>query len=306
MSKIATALHVLKNNRQDFIRTFYESLRHKNILNCLSDILFVKLTYWVYFKKRINLKNPMTFNEKLNWLKLNYHLPIMKTLVDKYDVKHYVYQKIGEQYIIPSLAIWDAYESIDLSNLPNKFVIKGTHDSSSVIICRDKSKFNIEDYKAKLQSCLRSDLFKWGREWPYKGIPKRIIAETMLEDPDGLSDYKFFCFNGKMKCFKIDFDRFTEHHANYYDENANLMTIGEVVCPPDFREYTMPSNLGEMIRMSEKLAEGFPFVRVDFYNACGKIYFGEMTFYPAAGFGVFTTPEADELLGSWLKLPQKK
>ena len=306
MSKLSTALNVLIHNPENFIRTFYESIRRKKILRILSDVSYIKLTYRIYFKKPINLKNPQTFNEKLNWLKLNYRLPIMRTLVDKYDVKQYVYQKLGGDYIIPSLAVWDNYESIDVTQLPDKFVLKGAHDSSSVVICKNKSEFNLSKYERRLRASLRSDLYNWGREWPYKDIKKRIIAETLLEDPSGLTDYKFFCFNGKMKCFKIDFDRFEEHRANYYDENAKLMDIGEVVCPPDFREYQMPANLDEMIRLAEKLSEDFPFVRVDFYNVSGKIYFGEMTFFPAAGFGVFTTEEADALLGSWLKLPEIK
>lgn len=304
MSKLLTALDVLKNRPEEFIKTFYEFLRHKRILCFLSDKGYIRLTYKVYFSKSINLDNPQTFNEKLNWLKLNYKLPVMRTLVDKFDVKQYVSQKIGDQYIVPSLALWDDYASIDLTNLPDKFVLKGTHDSSSVIICLDKSKFDIQTYERKLKVCLKSDLFHWGREWPYKGLKKRIIAETYLDDPDGLRDYKFFCFNGKVKCFKVDFDRFSKHRANYYDRNSKLLPISEVVCPSDAREYHMPSNLSEMIKLAEILSDGFPFVRVDLYNVKGKIYFGEMTFFPAAGFGVFTTPDADLLLGSWLQLPE--
>lgn len=306
MSKLKTAIELIRYNRKIFFRTLYESLRHTKLLRVLSDSAYIKLTYKVYFNKTINLDFPRTFNEKLNWLKLNYRLPIMKQLVDKYEVKKYVSQRIGEHYVIQTLGVWENYESIDINSLPEKFVLKGTHDSSSVILCRDKLTFDLTEYKKQLIKSLSDDLYHWGREWPYKCLKKRIIAEPLLEDSSGLRDYKFFCFNGKMKCFKIDFDRFVGHRANYYDENLNLMTIGEVVCPPDFRDYSMPDNLGEMIALAESLAEGFPFVRVDFYNVQGKIYFGEMTFYPAAGFGQFTKEDDDILLGSWIKLPNQK
>lgn len=303
MSKFKTAIKLALNNRKQFTRICYEKLRRTKFMRLLSDVNYIKLTYRVYFNKPICLNKPNTFNEKLNWLKLHYRLPIMNKLVDKYDVKQYVSQKIGEQYIIPTLGVWDTFESISIKDLPCKFVLKGSHDSSSVVLCKDKSNFDLSAYKGKFTKCLSSDLFYWGREWPYKGIKKRIIAEPLLEAPDGLRDYKFFCFNGKVKCFKVDFDRFDNHRANYYDSEAKLMQIGEVICPPDFRDFAMPSNLNEMICLAEKLAEDFPFVRVDFYNCNGKIYFGEITFYPAAGFGVFTTDEADILLGSWLELP---
>lgn len=305
MSKLLTAINVIIHNKKDFLKVFYESIRHTTFLHYLSDISFIKITYRIYFHRKINLSNPISFNEKLNWLKLNFRQPIMKQLVDKIEVKHYVAQKIGKEYIIPTLSSWDNYESIDLTTLPNKFVLKGAHDSSSVVICNDKSTFNLSKYSDRLRKSLKSDLYNWGREWPYKGIKKRIMAEVLLEDPSGLRDYKFFCFNGKVKCFKIDFDRHTNHKANYYDSNALLLSIGESVCPPDHREFTMPSNLNKMITLAEILAEGFPFVRVDFYNVKGKIYFGEMTFFPAAGFGPFTSYDDDILLGSWLQLPQK-
>lgn len=305
MSKIQTAISILKNNRADFLSAFFESLRHTRFLVLLSDRCFIKLLYWVYFKTPINLKDPKTFNEKLNWLKLYFRLPIMRKLVDKYEVKEYVSKKIGKEYIIPTLNVWYSFDAIDIKDLPNKFVLKGAHDSSSVVICKNKATFNLEHFRSRLESSLQSDLFNWGREWPYKDLPKRIIAEEMLEDPHGLMDYKFFCFNGYVRCFKIDFDRFSNHRANYYDRDANLLGIGEVVCPPDIREFKMPDNLGKMIQLSEKLAEGFPFVRVDFYNVNGKIYFGEMTFFPASGFGLFVNMKDDLLLGSWLKLPSQ-
>lgn len=306
MSKIKTATYIIIHNRSVFLQIVYDKLRRTKFLHFLSDKSFIRLTYLVFFHKKINLLTPKTFNEKLNWLKLNYRLPIMCKLVDKYEVKQYVASKIGNEYLIPTLNVWDSYDSIDVSSLPDKFVLKGTHDSSSVIICKEKNNFKIEDFKKKIEHSLNSDLYFWGREWPYKGLKRRIIAEKFIEDKNGnLKDYKFFCFNGKVRCFKIDFDRFEHHRANYYDEKCNLLSISEVLCPSDGRDAEIPSNIATMIEFAEILAADFPFVRVDFYDVEGQIYFGEMTFFPAAGFGRFTTPEADSRLGSWLTLPEK-
>ena len=306
MSKIKTAIDIILHNRKIFFRVLYDKIRRTKLLHILSDKSFIRLTDFFCFGERINLSAPKTFNEKLNWLKLNFRQPIMRKLVDKYEVKQYVASRIGKEFVIPTLGIWDSYDSIDLSNMPNRFVLKGTHDSSSVIICKDKSTFQLAKFKKKILHSLNSDLYYWGREWSYKGLSRRIIAEQFIVDKSGdLRDYKFFCFNGKVRCFKIDFDRFVNHRANYYDEKCNLLSISEDLCPADFREVEIPSNIYDMMRLAEVLATDFPFVRVDFYDVEGRIYFGEMTFFPAAGFGRFTTPEADSRLGSWLTLPEK-
>ena len=169
--------------------------------------------------------------------------------------------------------------------------------------------FDVQKAKEKINKSLKNNYFYHSREWPYKNVKPRIIAEQYMEDAETkeLRDYKFFCFNGKVKCFKIDFDRATQHRANYYDENGKLLPFGEAICPPDHsREIKLPKELNIMIELAEKLATDIPFVRVDFYDANGHIYFGEMTFYPASGFGKFIPDEWDYKLGEWLTLPKKK
>ena len=267
------------------------------------------LKYW--FKNKMgyypDLDNPKTFNEKLQWLKLYYRKPILTTLVDKYAVKKYVADKIGEEYIIPTLGVWNSFDEIDFNSLPNQFVLKCTHDSGGLVICKDKSKLDIQAAKAKIERSLATDFYKLGREWPYKNVKPRIIAEKYMEDESGyeLKDYKFFCFNGKCEFFKIDFDRQKSHHANYFNCACELMPFGEVICPPDYnRELKMPSNIGEMTNKAEQIASSInnAFVRIDLYNINGQIYFGEITFYPASGVGKFEPDEWDLKLGELIDL----
>lgn len=270
-----------------------------------SDKLFLELKYRLVMGQKLNLKAPNTFNEKLQWLKLYNRRPEYTMMVDKNAVKQYVGDKIGEQYIIPTIGVWDNVEDIDWTDLPNQFVLKTTHGGGGcgVVICKDKSLFDEERAKHKLRESLNSDIYIKYREWPYKDVPKRIIAEQFLSDESGveLKDYKFFCFNGKVRCFKVDFDRFIDHKANYYDRDANLLPFGEVCCMPDFnRMFKKPKNYDKMIEIVETLSQGIPFVRVDLYNADGNIYFGEMTFFPAAGMGRFEPEEWDSKLGEWL------
>lgn len=273
-----------------------------------SDRLYIK--YW--FKEKMgfcpNLDNPTTFNEKLQWLKLYYRNPIQTKLVDKYAVKEYIKEKIGEQYIIPTLGVWDHFDEIDFDRLPNQFVLKCTHDSGGLVICRDKTSLDKKAAKTKIEKCLASDYYKAGREWPYKNVPRRIIAEKYMEDESGyeLKDYKFFCFNGRCEYFKIDFDRLTEHHANYFSRDCQLMLFGEALCPPVYdRELSIPTSINEMIGLSEKVAAdiGCPFVRIDFYNIRSKVFFGEITFFPAAGTGKFVPENWDTILGEKIVLP---
>lgn len=275
------------------------------------DKLYLRLKFRLVMGQKLDLKNPKTFNEKLQWLKLYNRRPEYTMMVDKYAVKQYVADKIGDEYIIPTLGVWDSVESIDWDSLPNQFVLKTTHGGGGcgVVICKDKSTFDIETAKQKLQKSLESDIYLNFREWPYKDVPKRIIAEQYMADESGieLKDYKFFCFNGRVQCFKVDFDRFISHKANYYDREGSLLPFGEKVFPPDFdRVFDKPKNFDSMISLAERLSEDVPFVRVDFYNSNGNIYFGEITFFPAAGMGKFEPEEWDETLGEFLILPKNK
>ena len=281
------------------------ALSRRGFFDLLSDKQFIKLQFKTIFGYSLDLNNPKTFNEKLQWIKLKDRKPIYSTMVDKAEVKDYVAEKIGEQYIIKTLGIWDKFEDIDFDLLPERFVMKCTHDSGGLVICKEKTTLDFEKTQRKIEKCIKTNYYKQGREWPYKNVKPRIIAEEYMEDTEvgELRDYKFFCFNGKVKCFKIDFDRFIEHRANYFSKNKELLPFGEVVCPPDYnRKLDMPENLDEMIELAEKLAEKIPFVRIDFYSCNHKIYFGEMTFFPASGFGKFIPNKWDRELGDWISL----
>lgn len=273
----------------------------------LPDTLYLKLLYWLTMKKRLNLSNPKTFNEKLQWLKLYDRKSIYTIMVDKFSVKQYVADRIGEEYVIPTLGVWDNANDIEWNKLPEQFVLKTTHGSggSSVVICKDKSRFNKESAIKKMNWSLKhSDTYAHYKEWPYKNVRKRVIAEKFIVSSGDLKDYKFFCFNGKVRLFKIDFGRFVEHHANYYSPEGKILPFGEEVCTPDYsHEEIMPNNLAKMIELAETLSKDIPFLRVDFYNIDGKILFGELTFFPAGGVGRFTDDKWDKQLGDLLIIP---
>ena len=256
---------------------------------------------------KLDLKNRRTFNEKLQWLKLYNRKQEYTIMVDKYAVKQYVADNIGEEYIIPTLGVWNKPEEIDWNTLPNQFVLKTTHGGGSggVIICYDKLTFDINDAIKRLNKSLKQDIYLSYREWPYKDVSKRIIAEKYMTEGDNeLKDYKFFCFNGSPYCLKIDFDRFIDHRANYYDTDMNLLPFGEACCMPDYKkELKRPENFERMIDIVKILSKDIPFARIDLYNSKGKIYFGEITFFPAGGMGKFVPFEWDYKLGHLLKLP---
>lgn len=445
MSKIQTAIKQLKSDRGEFMASIISSF-----FRWLPDATYLKLLYRFKMGHRLDLKNPQTFTEKLQWLKLYNRKPEYTKMVDKYAVKEYVAKKIGEEYIIPTLGVWDKPEDIDWASLPNKFVLKTTHGGGGggVVICKDKATFDKTTAIAKLKESMSSDIYSGLREWPYKDVPKRIIAEKFMapekspapkdlldfkffcfngepkflyvsdspshslaflnidwsltdfgrddyhplnkipERPenleemlaiarklsagiphvrvdlynidkhiyfgeltlytgsgyipfnpkeydgqlgdlltlpnaigggkyliingeikpfrpeyDELKDYKFFCFNGKVRFFKVDFGRFVEHHANYYSPEGELLEFGEQGLEPDPNyPIELPNNLNEMISLAERLSKNEPFLRVDFYNVNDKIFFGELTFYPASGMLPWTTEEADMKIGKYLKL----
>ena len=309
MSKINTAIRQLKSDRGEFMASIISSF-----FRWLPDATYLKLLYRFKMGHRLDLKNPQTFTEKLQWLKLYNRKPEYTKMVDKYAVKEYVAKIIGEEYIIPTLGVWDKPEDIDWDSLPNQFVLKTTHGGGGggVVICKDKTIFDKASAIAKLKESMASDIYSGLREWPYKNVPKRIIAEKFMAPEKSLDsvlkssellDYKFFCFNGKVKFFKVDFGRFVEHHANYYSPEGELLEFGEQGLEPDPNyPIELPNNLKEMISLAEKLSANEPFLRVDLFNVNGKIYFGELTFYPASGLGKWTTEEADKEIGIYLKL----
>ena len=281
------------------------TLAYRGFFNWMSDERYLKIAYWCKIHKKLNLDEPKTFNEKLQWLKLHDRRPVYQTMVDKYDVKAYVSKLIGEKYVVPTLGVYDSFQDINFDALPSQFVIKCTHDSGSIAICRDKESFNKAKAKQIIEKGLRHNPYWAAREWPYKHIRPRIIIEQYLseEGSQDLKDYKFFCFNGEVRCFKIDLDRFSYHRANYYDCDCNILPFGEIAYPADYeREIEFPENIKEMMMLAERLAKDTIFSRVDFYNVNGQIYFGEITFFPAGGFGIIKPDEWDKRLGDWISI----
>ena len=287
----------------------FNILSSMGFFNRISDERYLKKKFKAYMGYNLNLDASKTFNEKLQWLKLYDRKKNHTIMADKYKVREYVAKIIGEKYLIPFLGVWDDPEDIDFELLPNQFVLKCNHNSGEgMYICKDKTLLSVNDIvniKEALRKGLKQDYYNIGREWPYKDIQRKIICEQFMEDNETkeLRDYKFFCFNGKVKCFKVDFDRFKTHRANYYNLDGQIMLCGEVICSPDYdREIKMPRNLALMIELAEKLAMSEKFLRVDFYEANNKVYFGELTFFPASGLGKFIDKSWDNTLGSWLEL----
>lgn len=302
MSKIQTAIKLLSENRGDFMASIVQ-----NFFKWLPDKTYLQLLYRFKMGHRLDLQNPQTFTEKIQWLKLYNRKPEYTTMVDKYAVKDYVASIIGEEYIIPTLGVWDSFDDIDFDTLPNQFVLKTTHGGGGggVVICRDKNTFDKEEAKKKLDASMRGDIYKSLREWPYKNVPKRIIAEKFIQDSSGeLRDYKFTCTNGIVHNVMLCFDRGTGDTKFYFfDKKWNLLRLNKrgKNAPKNF-SLPKPLNLDEMFIVAQKISLGIPYSRVDLYNVNGKIYFGEITFYPASGFDNNLLAETDELFGNYIKL----
>ncbi|MBP5768238.1 MAG: hypothetical protein J6W51_03910 [Fibrobacter sp.] len=259
---------------------------------------------------KLDLSNPKSFSEKIQWLKLNNRNPLYTTLVDKYAVKNYVAKIIGEDHIIPILGVWNSAEKIDFDSLPNKFVLKTTNGGGgNVLVCKNKLTLNREASIKKMDMQLKQrSIYKTYREWPYKNVTPRIIAEKYMEDENGeLNDYKFFCFNGKPQYCQVIRDRFTKETIDFYDLEWNHMPFVGLnpVVENGLNPVEKPRCLKALIEACESLSEGIPFVRVDFFVINNQFYFGEMTFYPASGLGEFRPMEWNNRLGDLIKLPIK-
>ena len=278
----------------------------KYAMRFIPDSIYIQIYYFAHFKKFCDLKEPSTYNEKLNWLKLHDHNPLYPTLVDKYEAKEYVARIIGNEYIIPTLGVWDTFDDIDFEKLPNQFVLKCTHDSEGLVIVKDKKKLDKNAAKEKIEAALKQNFYYIGREWPYKNVKPRIIAEQYMEDHvDGeLRDYKFFCFDGEPKAMFIASDRASDHvKFDYYDLKFNHLDIKQKY-PHAQEALRKPVTFEKMIDFSKILSKGFPHVRVDFYEVDGHLYFGELTFYHFSGFMPFEPDRWDKVFGDWLKLPK--
>ena len=272
----------------------------------LPDKFYIKKLYKKRLKKEIDLGNPKTYTEKLNWLKLYDRNPLYSVLADKYAVRNYVKEKIGEKYLIPLIGVWNNVDEVDYENLPNSFVLKCNHDNG-VVICKNKSDFDWEKAKQVLLSHYNRNYYKKCREWSYKRIKKKIICEKYMSDANQpiLVDYKFFCFNGKVKALFIATNRSVDTRFDFYDRYFNHLPIINGHPNADI-ENEKPKDFEKMIYIAEKLSEGLPHVRVDLYYINEQIYFGEITI---THFGGFTPLEPDEweyIFGKWIELPKKK
>ena len=298
---------ILKYLKNPFL--IYSFVASKGFTRLVPDETHLKLMYRAHIGRKPDLINPRTFNEKIQWLKLHNRNPDYVNLVDKYEVKKWVSEKIGSEYLASTYACWDSIADIDIAGLPKQFVLKTNHDCGGVVICRDRETFDIASAKLKLKKHLRTNYFWGGREWPYKGVKPLVFAEQFLgseTSETGSSefvDYKFMCFSGRVRCiFTCTGRESGDLRVDFFDNNWNHLPFQRHYSNADIIP-SAPENLSFMLEAAEILAAGIPFVRVDFYEIESKPYFGEMTFYPGSGFEEFTPDYWDLKLGDWIELP---
>lgn len=290
------------------IRSVLRFAIKRKMLGWVPDKLYLRVLYYTYMGKRLNIRNPKTYNEKLQWLKLYDHNPVYTKLVDKYEAKKYVADRIGEEYIIPTLGVWNRPEDIDFSTLPDKFVLKTTHDSGGIIIADKYVGYDRKKINTFFNERLSRSTYEIQREWPYKNVPKRIIAEQYMEDDKTheLRDYKFFCFDGVVKAMFIATDRQSDKPTafDFFDPDFNWLDIRHGHPNAEIRP-EKPINFELMKEISAKLSKGLPQVRVDLYEINGKVYFGELTFFHHGGIVPFDPEQWDRIFGDWIKLPER-
>ena len=272
----------------------------------IPDDIYLKKMFKIKLGYDLDLIEPKTYNEKLQWLKLYDRNPNYSMLVDKYEVKKYVSSVIGSEYIIPTIGVWKRFEDICFAELPDQFVLKCTHDSHGMVICTDKKALDIRDTKKNLEKAMHRNYFWYGREWPYKNVEPRIIAEKYMEDTKTheLRDYKFFCFGGIVKAMFVASDRQKANEETKFDfYDTSFKHLDLINGHPNARiAPDKPENFDKMICLAEKLSEGIPHVRVDFYEVDGRVFFGEMTFFHWSGFTPFKPFEWDVQFGEWINL----
>lgn len=297
------------NKLKRYVKDPYYALGEDMIQKCphlMSDKLYLSVLWKMKMGYKLDWKHPKKFNEKLQWLKLYDRKSIYTTMVDKYRVKQLVVNKIGEQYVNSTLAVYNAVDEINLDELPEQFVLKCNHDSGSVVICKDKASFDLETAKRKLDAAMNKNFYWEAREWPYKNVQHVILADRYLDDHlgDELRDYKFYCFNGEPKIVYCT-NKGRDIYENFYDMDFNPIDISH-----GFRrfepEITKPDGFEIMKKNAALLSAGIPFVRVDFNEVEGQVLFGEFTFYDWAGFCKIQPKEWDDILGDWIKLPTDK
>lgn len=309
-------LHIIKTilkqyNHKSFVFSliYQELSRVKAMaLKGVDDETYLRVKFRVSTGERLNLRNPQTFNEKIQWLKLYNRNPLYTELVDKYTVRDYVEKKIGSQYLTKCYGVYSRFDEIDFDQLPDTFVIKCTHDCGSAIFCKSKKDFSISNAKRRINKALKQNYYYQGREWPYKNTIPRIIIEEYLGDNSkcSLYDYKFFCFDGIPKALFVASGRYSgDMRVDFFDIDFNKLPF-ERGYPNSDLDIEKPVNFDKMVELASALSEDIPFVRVDFYNIDGRVVFGELTFSPGGGMEVFRPKEWDYVFGSWIKLPKEK
>ena len=275
----------------------------QGLYKSMDDKMFLQRYYKARTGRGLELDNPKTFNEKLQWLKLHDRNPYYSELVDKARVKTIVASIIGEQHIIPTYGVWERFDDINFDSLPDQFVLKCTHDSHSVFICKDKKTFDMKTARNKINRALNKNYYLQSREWPYKNVKPRVLAEKYMVDESGveLKDYKVLCFNGEPKLIELHQGRFADkHYQDFYDLNWKKTTICNIHEELHPEVFPKPVCLEEMLEFSQMLSKDIPHVRVDWYIINEKLYFGELTFYDASGFDLFKDDKDDLMLGSWI------
>lgn len=296
--------------KKSLVKRIYGKLDRMGFLNWMSDELYLKIAYYNAFSYKLDLNNPLTFNEKLQWLKLHDRKPEYTDMVDKYLAKKYVANVIGKDHIIPTLGVWNSFDEIDFDKLPTRFVLKCTHDSGGLVVCKDKSKIDKKAARKKIEKSMRTNYYESGREWPYKNVMPQIIAEEYMEDAsgNGLNDYKFYCFDGEPKYLYV-----SNGMDNHETARLSFLTMNWEKAPfgrSDYREFEVlppkPKMFDEMVKIAKSLSSGHPFLRVDLYEINGQVYFSELTFSPCSGFMPFVPREWDEKLGELVNIEKVK
>lgn len=275
----------------------------RKLVFVLPPRIYLKLLFYCSLGYKLNLKNPKSFNEKLQWLKLHRHVDNDTLLVDKFEVKKILKEIFGDDYVIPTYGIYEKFDDIDFDSLPEKFVMKTTHQSGGVIVCTDKNQLDVASARKIITGKLHKNLYYWGLEWPYKNVTPRIIIEKYIGNGQDVKDYKLMCFNGVVKCSFVCSERNSEGglKVDFYDTAWHLMPFTRHY--PNSSVHTpKPINYDLMVRVAERISQGMPFLRVDFFEVDGKMYIGELTFYPGCGFEEFVPVEWDFILGSWIDL----
>lgn len=295
-------------NHFRIIRRVIRSLNNRGMLNWLPDKMSISLLFWAQLGYRLDWNNLRTFNEKIQWLKLYDRNPQYSMLVDKYAVREYVSAKIGQEYLIPCFGVWESAKQIDFSKLPDQFVLKCTHDQGSVRICKNTQSFDYKEAKNYLDNRCKRNAFFYGREWPYKNVTPRVMAEKYLidENSSDLYDYKIHCFSGVPKIILVCSERGKGLKEDWFDAEWKHLPIRRPTHENSGKMIEPPAKLNEMLWCAEKLSEGKAFSRIDFYFVNGNIYFGEITFYPTSGYTAFVPEEYDRILGDYIQLQDIK